>query len=348
MKALIFYRNLSSKYISTQYDYYFYLSELIDKPFQQSQLAWFNKYLPEFKQWHSSGPRVDHVRIVLQSLQTFLGKPILPISLATLSHYKEKLNISSFQLYLPMGEYVFNQKSYQQQGVTIISLAAPALTLINYTEYYRALLAVSFNSVFEPKTTIQLKIAQLLQYALANQSNYSFNRTLIDSAGTTGLSAYIALGCISFEQLMTYFSSLKNTELHRQLGWILYCKLKHGPVEKWDLPAMTTKEVNSLKNFIKGQLHSNVVTDWINQYSRKLLKGQTLSNRARLMLSAYLIRDLKLNWRCGQLVWRILLKDAHPLINAYNWRAQSKNRFLSAYNLLRQIQIHSKTPKYIT
>ena len=183
-----------------------------------------------------------------------------------------------------------------------------------------------------------------MEAALENQKNYSFNRTLITSSGTSNMSHYISLGCVSFEQLMNYYKNLKKTQFHRQLGWILYCKLKHQQVQNWGLPSLKSEQAESIKNFIDGTLPDGKVSTWINNQSKRLLSGQILSNRTRLMMSAYFIRDLNLSWKWGQTIWRLILKDGHPLVNAYNWRAQSKNRFLRNYNLIRQIEVHDKVP----
>ena len=319
---------------------------MAEEPLSPRELDWFLQNFPALKPKLSEGHRIDRFKEVLNALEDVLGAQILPISLATLPEYRKKFGITSFEIFLPLGETIFQKQKFQQQGVVIYSKALSEISLKNYNSYYETLCSVSFNSVFEPKTKVQLKIKQLLQRALANNSNYSFNRTLVDSSGTSGLSEFVSLGCISFEQLMTYFSSLKRTQFHRQLGWILYCKLKHQHVEQWPLPSLTPQNIQDLTAFVNGHLSSNFVNEWVNIQSRNLLDGRILSNRSRLILSAYLIRDLGLSWRSGQVLWRVLLKDSHPLINAYNWRAQSRNRFLRAYNIPRQILLHDKEPKF--
>ena len=341
-KAFIFYRNFSSNMIHKDYKHYFYLTQMLN-PLHSSQARLVAQYFPELAGYMTSGPRVEVLKEVISSFEFVLGR-ILPLTTSNLLDYKARYDIDSFHMVLPLGETLLNRMQLQSLGVVIHDLPLPSFPLTNYTAFYRSLCAHKFNCPFVPVTSVQHRVARLLSDAFYAQPTYAFNRTLIDSAGTSQLSRYVGLGCISFEQLMTYFESLSGTQFHRQLGWILYCKLKHQFVTAWQLPPLCDVQVIRINAFIKGALPVGFVNDWVNTTANKLLDGLSLSNRARLMMSAYLIRDLGIHWRWGDVLWRLLLIDSHPLINAYNWRAQSRNRFLKNYNLRRQIVVHSGVP----
>lgn len=311
-------------------------------------MQFLKESFPELLSYRQNGPRVENFKRILSSLQNYCSKEIRIIRPSLISYYSQKYGIDQFDLYLSSGQNPESFEHYCRQKVNVYPSIVYSVPSTTFRSYYDALCKIEFNTPFVPRTTVELQLQLKLKAALHNK-NYSFNRTLISSAGTSRISTYLCYGVISFEQLMTYFSKLKFSQYHRQLSWILYCKIKNRKIASWTVGSLTLIQLQKCRSWLLADdisCNSDNISFWMRQYSEKLLRGQLISNRARLMLSAYFIRELNIDWHYGQLLWRFLLIDYQPSVNRYNWYAQSRNRFLRFYNFKKQITEHSKDPLF--
>ena len=197
------------------------------------------------------------------------------------------------------------------------------------------------NCVFTPTTKTQKDLSQNIQEFIAGSiESYPVDRTKISHL-TSGFSKYNAIGVILFSELLTLFSGYKNTEFYRQVCWIAYCKLKTPKLIKISDEPIMSNETVFLK-WATGELHEkSIVERYLNQNMKKLLQGENVSNRFRLMAVHYLVSELNIDWRYGEAHFYYYLIDGHNLINYYNWYWQVyRNRFRINYNLLRQCIIH--------
>ena len=169
---------------------------------------------------------------------------------------------------------------------------------------------------------------------LKNIKNYKNERDYLDIPCTSYLSAYIKFGCISIREVYYRTSSLglSKNEFIRQLFWrdfyINIC---------WKYPdILASKNRNLLKKF------SKMKWKWLNsETNRKEFKnwceGTTgfpivdaamqqlnitgyMFNRARLIVSAFLVKVMGFHWELGERYFAIKLIDYSPEVNNLSWQ----------------------------
>lgn len=350
-KAFIFYRNLKPPQNPEEYKLFFYSTQMTDDILREDEASWIinSKELRSLnlEKFISSGPRVEWVNRCIKDLSEYLQKPIRPIRLSKLEE-RESQNVH-FHMDLPWGETTINQDKLKRLGVTITRTNPPPVPISTFSRYHEEMKKIEFKPPTAPQTNLQKQMHERIESFKARIGNYPKNRTRIPSQYTSNLSPYLAVGVRSFEQILGYFRDFKDTEYYRQLLWIGYCKMKGALIPYWKdrekylhrgIQEHEEAETNIAK-WVKGG-NDPLLKPWIESQMKNLHEGELLSNRSRLILSAYLIRDLKIPWQLGEICFRILLKDSHPQVNQYNWYAQSKNRFLRNYNIRRQIALFNK------
>lgn len=320
-RAYLFVRNLKSVDLS-KYDKIYYSTSITNELFENDQID--NKTLEYIT---TGAHRVDFVLKIIKDLEQYYGRPITPISLGSLSKTLDLEQIGQLVVELPLGEH-FNVKD---ERIKLIQKSYE-VKLTNFTKYYQSLEDINFTEIFKPKTKSEHDLYNLLKNF--KDELYESQRKKI-KGNTSKISPYVALGVINFEQLMNWSKNL-NSEFRRQIAWIYYCKLK-------DPTGWVFKPIKNKKFFewAEGSLEGNCETvKFVNKQMKILNQGGHLSNRTRLIVAAYLIRDLGIDWHYGELYFRHKLIDSHPSINRYNWYAQSKNRFLKNYNIPRQLKLY--------
>lgn len=195
----------------------------------------------------------------------------------------------------------------------------------NFTRFWNNY--VHSNEPFVPKSQMEMEVMTIIKNY--RYEDYVKNRQKLRSRGTN-LSPYMALGVVTTDQVM---GLVKDPECQRQLAWATYSRSYAPP--KQNLSVLTPDQEAHYFKWCQGRLPNPKLNYWINE-----MKKGHCSNRIRLILSYYLIKELKIYWGYGELYFRSVLIDYHPEVNRYNWLAQSKNRFLSRYNIDRQLEIY--------
>lgn len=154
---------------------------------------------------------------------------------------------------------------------------------------------------------------------LLNDSiDYKFNEDI--NINTTHLSPYIKFGCISIREI--YFKIKKNKYLVRQILWReFYYKIIQKNPDYFNKTIYNKNFIWSnnkilFHKFINGQTGYNIIDASINQLN---LTG-FINNRSRLLLSFFLIKVLRIDWKIGALYFANKLIDYDPIINEMNWR----------------------------
>ena len=302
-----------------------------------TELGWFNNSRVDPGPFLNSGPRVEWLERVVNDLSKTLGKEILPINPGMIDYYRGRYGLIDFDLCLPWGESMLFESGFRKKGVNVIKTACPTLPLHTFAIYYEKFKSLRFNEPFVPVSDMEVEVHEQMTAFKARIDDYAVARTLLSSKGTSNLSPYLALGVLSFEQVMTFFAGFKDNEFYRQLSWIGYCRLKAPKITPWAPDKNLYDCLGRMESWISGDVEPSL-RDWFCGQKKLLDQGSLLSNRSRLILSAYLIRDLRIPWQLGALWFRVTLKDSHPLVNEYNWYSQSKNRFLKNYNILSQLK----------
>lgn len=155
--------------------------------------------------------------------------------------------------------------------------------------------------------------------------NYNKIRNCLNN-DTTYLSAYIKFGCVSIREVYWTFKNklgMKN-ELIKQLYWrdFYYNILYEHP----DVLNNNMKE-----NYDKIKWNTN--TNWLNKWKsgntgfpivdagmRQMNTTGFMHNRARLIVSSFLIKLLGINWKTGEIYFSNLLYDIDPAVNNGNWQ----------------------------
>jgi len=160
-----------------------------------------------------------------------------------------------------------------------------------------------------------------LSASVKSQKKYSETRNML-SKETSRMSAYIKFGCISIREMYKAFKG--NTELIRQVYWrdfyanILfffphdlgkpmkpsYNKIKWNHNEKW------------LQAWTRGETGFPV----IDAAMRELNHTGYMHNRGRLIVAAFLTKNLLIDWREGERYFATQLVDYDPASNNGNWQ----------------------------
>lgn len=163
-----------------------------------------------------------------------------------------------------------------------------------------------------------------LHVASKNIKNYSKTHNELDKS-TSQLSAFIKFGCVSIREVYKTFRS--NHDFIRQLFWrdfyanILYSfpqvlghalkpnynKIKWHHNERW------------FKAWTKGETGFPVVDAGM----RQLNATGYCANRARLIVSSFLIKTLLISWEHGEKYFATKLTDYDPASNNGNWQWQA-------------------------
>jgi deoxyribodipyrimidine photo-lyase len=163
-----------------------------------------------------------------------------------------------------------------------------------------------------------------LHVAAKNIKNYSKTHNEL-SHPTSQLSAYIKFGCISIREVYKTFR-LKH-DFIRQLFWrdfyegILY-----------SFPQVLGHALKPKYNKIKWHHNSNWFKKWCNGETgfpivdasmRELNETGYMHNRARLIVSSFLVKTLLISWEEGEKYFATKLTDYDPASNNGNWQWQA-------------------------
>lgn len=160
------------------------------------------------------------------------------------------------------------------------------------------------------------------------------DQRLYDSIGdmlmipTTRLSAHIKFGTISIREVWYTFRKISNVKsMHsicRQLIWREFnYNLAMGDTNvltrSFDVKFENIKWMGSavhLRRWKEGTTGVPIVDACM----RQLATEHYLHNRGRMIVASYLVKDLLINWRHGEMHFAKTLVDYDPIQNFYNWQ----------------------------
>ena len=142
--------------------------------------------------------------------------------------------------------------------------------------------------------------------------------------GTSHLSPYIHMGCISTREMESLLPDSEGARAwHRQLAWrdFYYYILFHFPhPEREFQERMRTLEWITSENDLEAW--KNGVTGYpvVDAAMRQLKQEGWMHNRGRLIVGSFLTKDLGLNWRLGEAHFMDWLLDGDVANNNGNWQ----------------------------
>jgi len=192
-----------------------------------------------------------------------------------------------------------------------------------------------------------------LRSSVKRQHHYSVTRNQLDGQ-TSQLSAYIKFGCISIREVYQAFRA--NKEFIRQLIWrdffmnILYFfpEVLKGPMRSSYRNIRWHTSKTYLEAWKKGFTGFPVVDAGM----RQLNTTGYMHNRARLIVSSFLIKILLINWREGEKYFAQKLVDYDPASNNGNWQwnagtGADSQPYFRIFNPWTQAEEYDPEAKYI-
>ncbi len=164
---------------------------------------------------------------------------------------------------------------------------------------------------------------------------------------TTNLSAYIKFGCLSIREV---FHKLKpgSKELIRQLIWReFYGHCLYIWPETIDTPFINqhrrwSGSRSAFEKWKRGTTGIDIVDAAMTQMNRT----GYMHNRGRLIVSSYLINNLKIDWRDGAKYFSQKLIDIDITNNIGNWRWMAEQPEFKALNVETQAKKFDKEKEY--
>jgi deoxyribodipyrimidine photo-lyase len=151
-------------------------------------------------------------------------------------------------------------------------------------------------------------------------ASYGETRDLLAAGGTSRLSPYLRLGCISPLELADATNGA--AEYLRQLCWRDFCLQLRAA-----FPRLTSEDYRqrghewrhdpgALAAWREGRTGVPIVDAGM----RQLRHEGWMHNRARLLTASFLVKQLGIDWRLGLAHFDALLVDGDPASNAANWQ----------------------------
>jgi deoxyribodipyrimidine photo-lyase len=193
-----------------------------------------------------------------------------------------------------------------------------------------------------------------MKKAATNIKNYSKTHNDLGYS-TSQLSAYIKFGCVSIREVYKAFRS--KHDFIRQLFWRdFYANILHS------FPHVLGSSMNKKYNKIHWNNNSNWFKKWcdgetgypvVDAGMRQLNKTGYMHNRARLIVSSFLIKTLLISWEKGEKYFAQNLVDYDPASNNgnYQWVSGSgtdSQPYFRIFNPWRQAEEYDPQCEYIT
>lgn len=219
-------------------------------------------------------------------------------------------------------------------------------------------LTQAFNRFIKPNENILLRggrtnaLKQIKQSA-KNISKYSQTRDDL-SKQTSLLSAYIKFGCISIREVYKIFR--RNHSFIRQLYWRdFYANVLFA------FPHTLTHALKPNYDHIKWHFNSNWFKKWcdgqtgfpiVDAGMRQLNTTGYMHNRARLIVSSFLVKTLLISWQKGAQYFSKNLIDYDPASNQMNWQwvastGADSQPYFRIFNPMLQAKEHDPDCHYI-
>lgn len=192
-----------------------------------------------------------------------------------------------------------------------------------------------------------------MKQAVKNVAHYSSTHDDL-SKPTSLLSSYIKFGCISIREVYKVFRS--KTAFIRQLYWRDF----YGQL-LFFYPHVLTKSMKPNYQKIHWHYNSNWFKHWcegttgfpiVDAAMRELNSTGYMHNRARLIVSSFLIKTLLIDWKKGAEYFAQHLTDYDPASNQLNWQwsastAVDSQPYFRIFNPWSQQEEHDSDCVYI-
>jgi len=193
----------------------------------------------------------------------------------------------------------------------------------------------------------------LLKHAKKTLKNYEATHNKLDYE-TSHLSASIKFGCISIREV--YYELVGKKSLIRQIYWRdFFANIM------WDHPNVLGHALVEKYNKIKWNNNKIWFAKWcagetgfpiIDAGMRQLNQSGYMHNRARLLVSSFLIKTLLIDWRDGEKYFAQKLTDYDPATNNASWQGQAGiggdgQPYFRIYNPWRQAELNDPECSYI-
>ena len=164
---------------------------------------------------------------------------------------------------------------------------------------------------------------------------------------TTNLSAYLKFGCLSVREV---FHKLKtgSKELIRQLIWrefYAHCLYIWPETINTTLTNQHRRWTNNRGAFERWK-HGKTGVDIVDAAMTQMNRTGYMHNRGRLIVSSYLINNLKIDWRDGAKYFSQKLIDIDVANNSGNWRWAAEQPEFKALNVETQAKKFDKEREY--
>ena len=192
-----------------------------------------------------------------------------------------------------------------------------------------------------------------LKEAAKNIRNYASTRDEL-SKPTSQLSAYIKFGCVSIREVYNLFRSKQ--QFIRQLYWRdFYAHVLFA------FPHVLTKALKPKYDKIKWHYNASWFKKWcdgetgfpiVDAGMRQLNTTGYMHNRARLIVSSFLVKTLLISWQKGAQYFSRNLLDYDPASNQLNWQwtastGPDSQPYFRIFNPFLQTKEHDPDCEYI-
>lgn len=199
----------------------------------------------------------------------------------------------------------------------------------------------------------RVNVLKQMTIAQNNIQNYDKIRNNLTKS-TSQLSAYIKFGCISIREV--YYKFKSNKDFIRQLYWrdfyagILF-EFPHT-LNKALKPKYDKIKWNYNKYWFEKWCEGNTGFPIVDAGMRELNVTGYMHNRARLIVSSFLIKTLLISWQKGSQYFSQKLTDYDPASNQLNWQwtassGPDSQPFFRIFNPWLQQKEHDPNCEYI-
>ncbi len=160
------------------------------------------------------------------------------------------------------------------------------------------------------------------QMRRVDATRYEHLRNDLAADGTSRLSPYLHLGCISPAEAARWAAAAGAEELLRQLCWRdFFAQLLAATpsLPSVDLRPARTAWVND-PGAVTAWKHGRTGYPLVDAAMRQLLDEGWIHNRARMIAASFLVRQLQVDWRIGAAHFMAHLIDGDLASNSGNWQ----------------------------
>jgi deoxyribodipyrimidine photo-lyase len=201
--------------------------------------------------------------------------------------------------------------------------------------------------------------ARLRRFLATGVERYGSRRDDLEVGGTSRLSPYLHLGCISARELERRLPRGEGPEaFRRQLCWrdFLHHVLGHHPRN------VRSEFRARYRGSIRWSHAGRAFEAWtqgrtgyplVDAGMRELRRHGWMHNRARIVAASFLTKDLGIDWRWGERWFMRLLLDGDEANNNGNWQwvasvgVDPQPAFRRIYNPTRQMERHDPGGRYV-